>query len=258
MIPFAVRWMLAALALFAAMLALMELGARQGRKRLSSDLEDPRSGMSAPEGIVFALLGLLIAFAFSGALQRFGERRGLIVQESNAIGTAWLLLDLLAPAARDELRQDLRDYLDARLMVYVAPEDQAAVLAATARVGELQAELWDRAGAASRAEGQAATLLLLPALSEMFDVAAARMAATENHPPAIVFWLLITTALCSALLAGFAMAPSRAAHWMHRLLFAGVVTLTVYTIQDLEYPRLGFVRVDALDRVLIELRDNME
>jgi hypothetical protein len=36
------------------------------------------------------------------------------------------------------------------------------------------------------------------------------------------------------------------------------VALTVYTIQDLEYPRLGLVRIDALDQVLVELRESME
>jgi hypothetical protein len=256
--PFALRWMLTALALFGAMLALMELGTRLGRRRLASDPEGARAGMSAPEGVVFALLGLLIAFSFSGALERLGQRRALIVQESNAIGTAWLRLDLLALAARAELQQGLRDYLDARLLVYATPDDQAAVQAAMARVGELQAELWEAASAAARAEGQAATMLLLPALNEAFDVASTRVAATLNHPPVIVVWLLIATALASALLAGFAMAPSKATHWLHRLLFAGVVALTVYTIQDLEYPRLGLVRVDALDQVLVELRASME
>jgi hypothetical protein len=258
MIPFALRWMLSALALFAAMLELMELGARRGRRLLASDAEGARSGLSAPEGVVFALLGLLIAFSFAGALERFGQRRALIVEEANAIGTAWLRLDLLAPDARAVLQRDLRNYLDARLLVYATPDDQAAVLAASTRVGELQAELWERASAAARAEGQAATMLLLPALNECFDIAATRMTATQNHPPAIVFWLLIATALTSALLAGLAMAPSKGRHWLHRLVFAGVVALTVYTIQDLEYPRLGLVRVDALDQVLVELRESME
>ena len=51
------------------------------------------------EGVIFGLLSLLIAFTFSGAASRFERRRDLIVQEANAIGTAYLRIDLL-PAYR--------------------------------------------------------------------------------------------------------------------------------------------------------------
>jgi hypothetical protein len=39
--------------------------------------------------------------------------------------------------------------------------------------------------------------------------------------------------------------------------FALIMTVTLYVIVDLEYPRLGFIRVDAADHVLIELRSSM-
>jgi hypothetical protein len=32
----------------------------------------------------------------------------------------------------------------------------------------------------------------------------------------------------------------------------------VYVILDIEYPRLGFIRVDAFDRALAELRESMK
>ena len=41
------------------------------------------------------MMGLLLAFTFTGAASRFDQRRELIVQETNSIGTAWLRLDLL-------------------------------------------------------------------------------------------------------------------------------------------------------------------
>ena len=53
------------------------------------------AGLGAIEGAVFGLMGLLIAFTFSGAASRFEARRQLILQETNAIGTAYLSLYLL-------------------------------------------------------------------------------------------------------------------------------------------------------------------
>jgi hypothetical protein len=37
-----------------------------------------------------------------------------------------------------------------------------------------------------------------------------------------------------------------------------VVSLTVYAIRDLEYPRQGLVRVDRFDHQLVELRASMK
>ncbi len=256
--PFALQTILTAVVVFAGMLVLMEVGARMGRKRLAQDPEGARSGTAAAEGAVFALLGLLIAFTFSGALTRFEERRTLIVQESNAVGSAWQCVGLVAAPARQELQQGMRDYVDARLNVYRSLQDEGSTRAALARTSELQGSLWAKACDACRGEGPQVAVVLLPALNAMFGVATERTAAGDNHPPALVFFLLITLALACALLAGFSMAPSKQAQWTHRLAFAGVVALTVYAIRDLEYPRHGLVRVDRFDRTLVEVRESMK
>ena len=39
--------------------------------------------------------------------------------------------------------------------------------------------------------------------------------------------------------------------------FAAAMALAVYVIIDIEYPRLGLIRVDAFDQVLVELRESM-
>ena len=53
--------------------------------------------------------------------------RKLIVDEANAIGTAYLRIDLLPAAAQGELRAGFRRYLDARLAAYRAVPDFDAV-----------------------------------------------------------------------------------------------------------------------------------
>jgi hypothetical protein len=39
--------------------------------------------------------------------------------------------------------------------------------------------------------------------------------------------------------------------------FAIVVALTLFVILDIEYPRLGFVRLDAIDQLLVNVRAGM-
>src|SRR5437867_3724039 len=83
--------------LFAALLASMEFGRRLARRRLALLDDGGQAGTGVVDGAIFALFGLLVAFTFSGAAQRFDHRRDLIVAEANDIGTAYLRLDLVPP-----------------------------------------------------------------------------------------------------------------------------------------------------------------
>ncbi len=244
--------------LFVGMILLLELGRHLGRQRRRSDEQGARAGLGAVEGAVFALMGLLIAFTFSGAASRFDARRELIVQEANAIGTAWLRLDLLPTDSQSELRGLFRRYLDHRLAAYEKMPDLEAANAELDKANALQLEIWGRAVAACHAAPGPLVAQVIPALNEMFDLAATRTAVARIHPPIIIFAMLGGLALMSAMLAGYAMAGGRVRSWIHTVGFAFIMAATVYVILDIEFPRLGVIRVDSADEVLIELRRGME
>jgi hypothetical protein len=104
--------------LFLGMLLFMEIGRRVAVRRMREDTGAAGEGVGTVDGAVFAQLGLLIAFTFSGASSRFDTRRQLIVEETNDIGTAYLRLDLLPADLQPALRESFRRYLDARIEVY--------------------------------------------------------------------------------------------------------------------------------------------
>ena len=133
---------------FVGMLVLLEVGRRIGQWRAARDPDAPRVEVGAMDGAVFALLGLLIAFTFSGAASRFDTRRQLAVEEANAIGTAYLRLDVLPPDAQPALREQFRQYVDARIATYRSFPDLSAVKTEMARAVTLQGEIWAQAVAA--------------------------------------------------------------------------------------------------------------
>lgn len=243
--------------LFLGMLVLLETGRRIGIWRLARDPEGARQGLGVVEGAVFSLLGLLIAFTFSGAADRFNQRRQLIVEEANNIGTAWLRLDLLPTSEQPALRQLFRKYMDARLETYRKLPDLTASKAQLDRSIQLQGEIWTNAVAAIRSTPPAA-MQLLPALNAMFDIVTTRTQTSYNHPPLIIFGMLGVLSLAASLLAGYGMAGGKARSWVHIFIFATVTAVTVYVITDLEYPRAGLLRVDDADRVLVELRESLK
>ena len=111
----------------------------------------PGIGLGPLEGAVLGLMGLLIAFTFSGAGSRFDAKRQLIVEETNIIGTAYLRLALLPAAVQPTLRERFRQYLDARLAFYQnLGKDAAGAHAAKAPADALQVEIWTRAIDATR------------------------------------------------------------------------------------------------------------
>lgn len=248
---------LAAGSLFFGMLACLEVGYRMGR----SSSENPdlaHEGIGTLEAAVFALLGLLLGFSFAGATSRLDSRRQLIIEEANAIGTAYLRLDTLAPVDQPEMRRSFREYLDARLRVYQKLPDLRAAQQELAHAATIQQRIWKQAVTASRADPtQSATRLLLPAVNEMIDVTTSRTVALYTHLPLLIFALLISVALLSGLLAGYGMSKRRSRSWLHMLVYALAVAITIYAVVDLDDPRSGLIRLTAADDALSQLRDSI-
>lgn len=252
------RWILFSGGLFFGILLMMEAGLYIGARQRARDIKSTGTGFGVLEGCLFGLLGLILAFSFSGAATRFDSRRQVIVEEANCIGTAYLRLALLPAQTQPELREKFRQYVDARLSAYNSAPDMAKVEAEINRSNEIQQQIWTKALAASQQTGSTpATMLVLPALNQMFDIANTHFMASKIHPPKIIYLLMFILILVCSLLAGFEMGFGKARSWIHALGFAALLAITVYTIVDLEYPRLGLFRINALDQSLIEVRNNM-
>jgi hypothetical protein len=247
-----------ALGLFAGIILMIELGRGVGARQRARIMEGGGAGIGAVEAAIFGLLGLLIAFTFQGASARFDGRRELIVQEANNVGTAWLRIDLLPASTQPVTRELFRKYLDSRLETYRKIPDMVAVKAEQDRTAELQNEIWRIAMAGQKEGGQVVVVGLLPALNEMFDIVTTRTMAMKTHPPAIVFVMLALMACAAAFMAGHGMSGSKERSWVHIVGFAVILAVTVFVIVDMEYPRLGFIRVDSFDQLLVDLRQSMK
>jgi len=213
------------------------------------------------DGAAFALYGLLLAFTFSGAPARLDVRRQLIAEETNAIGTAYMRIDLLSPEAQPAMRQRFRDYLDSRLAVYRSLPDIDAAQAELERSAELQREIWTAAIIDTNGSPNAhpnAPMLMLPAISAMAEVANKRTMSALIHPPPVIFLLLFLIALVVAGLAGYGMAADSFRSWLHILAFAGIASITVFMVLEIEFPRTGLIGIRKYDQMLLELRQSMQ
>ncbi len=247
-----------AASMFVGMLLFLEIGRRIGAYHLAKDPEGARVGIGPVEGAVYGLLSLLVAFTFSGAASRFDARRHLIVTESNAIGTAYLRIDLLPADAQPALREIFRKYVDSRLATYRKLPDVEAAMAEHARATKLQGEIWTQAvKATKRVESPAATTLVLSSLNDMIDITTTRTVAAKTHPPFAIFAMLFAFAIASSVFAGYGMSAGKGRNWIFVVGYAVVMAVAVFVIVDLEFPRFGLIRIDSVDQLLEEVRDSM-
>jgi hypothetical protein len=224
-----------AAALSAGILFLLEIGRRIGVRRIAEEGETASKGLTAIEGAIFGLMGLILAFLFSGALTRFDAARHLVVEEANHIGTAWLRIALLPAEAQRPMRDLFRRYLDSRVEVYrMVPDlpNAEAVRGALAGSTNLQGEIWALAVSSSREAGPVPTSLFLPALNAMFDIATTRTEATRLDPPIIIFAMLGALALACSLFASYDMGIRRHLNGLYSIAFAIVLSVTTYVMID--------------------------
>ena len=245
--------------LLVAMLLLMDVGRRIGTARHARGADGEQGGFGTAEGAVLGLLGLVVAFTFDGAGDRLEHRRHLIIEEANAIGTAYLRLDLLSGQAQTEMRDLFRRYVELRLTTHSEVSDQVLMSRSFEETNTLQADIWKKAVIASR-QADATThapMLLLPAINAMFDIEATRAAAIRDHPPPGIFLLLVVLGVVAAILIGYAMARNPRRSWLHMFAFAGVISISLFIILELEFPRFGFIGLVKADQSLVDLRRGM-
>jgi len=244
--------------LFVALLAGLEVGRWLARRRAGPETASAES--NAADGVVFALLGLMIAFTFTSSAERFDERRKLIIEQANAIGTAWLRVDLLAQPDREPIRRYMQDWVKLYLETVSLPpeEDSSEFKARLTQAQSLQNQAWQAAVAAvDRSNRPQYAILVLSPINDWIDLTSTRVEMSDRGLPPLVMPTLIALAIAGAVLAGFGMAKQQARNPLHILLFAGTIAFSLYVIIDMSHPRSGLIRLDAADNAMRQLYQSM-
>lgn len=241
------------LLLFAGMIAMVILG-RLACRIWNKEASEPKGGINSLFGGLFALSGLILAFAFGMSGSRLEKIRDVVEQEANDIGTAILRSDLYSDSVRDGFRNDFKNYVEAVIAFYSGTDLKQLYKAKEEAVKPAQS-LWARATEQSKLPNMLIpSNQMIPALNSMFDVAQSREIILKQRVPDLVIYLLYITVLATCFIGGF---TSGRFHPKEAIIVAGfaiVTTMVVYTTIDLSRPMRGMIKDEAGKQAIIELR----
>ena len=226
------------LALLLLMVAMAEVGAWRRRRH-------PEAGETLYVAAAsVSLLGLLIGFTFNVALNRYDERRDLVVEEAAAITMAWERSQLLPPAQRTEAETLLRRYVDARRDYFQRGQVTDRQRSADEPGRAMRQQLW---GLAARVEASNEKPLMarafIEALSGLDTVAGHRESMAREHIPLSVVYALGLAALITATSLGYAGALGRRITRHANWAFFVMVVIALAVVIDLDRPKTGMVTV---------------
>jgi uncharacterized membrane protein (DUF485 family) len=245
---------LVAITMFALIIISYWIGHRLRSKAIKNNPDEASVDFGSINSILLGLLGLLLAFTFSMSNSRFDARRQLVIEEANAIGTAILRTDVYPDSVRQLLRQNLKEYVEARIAFYEVGMNAEKIVEYYVKADRLGKKVWSIAAEYAKKD-QSTTIAsqLIPALNDMIDITTTRRAAGESTIPDSILYFLFILCLSSGFLLGYDHKTS--IDWVIVLGFAIMLSATLFTIIDMDRPRSGLINMDTPNQKIVELRE---
>ena len=200
-----------------------------------------RQDFSIIQRATLTLLGLIVGFTFSMALNRYDQRKNLEEEEANAIGTEYLRSSLLPASDATKVRALLIAYLDQRIAFYVT-RDQEELLKVNAQTAKLQSELWSAVQIPAVAQPTPTASLAVAGMNDVLNSQGHTQAAWWNRIPLAAWGLMGAIAMCANALVGYgARQPKK--EFKLLLILPSVVAIAFFLIADIDSPRGGLTLV---------------
>jgi hypothetical protein len=227
-----------------------ECGFRLGRLRARRTNKESDATVGAIVTAELGLLAFLLAFTFGIVVSRFDLRRHVLLDEANAIGTAYLRAAMLPDTEGASIRRLLREYTDVRIRAATGTSIDKSLH----RSEEIHQQLWTEAVAAAGHDARSVpTGLFVQSLNEMIDLHAARvMAALRNRMPLPVWIVLFAVGLLSFFTMGYQAGLTRAIRSPATIVLALTFVSVIWLVVDLDRPGEAFLRVSQAPMVDVQ------
>jgi hypothetical protein len=249
--------LLICLALMGLLILAVEAGFWTKKARLKDGPDEIEKGdIAFMIGGVMTLLALLLGFTYSMSAARFEQRRQLVIDEANAIGTTYLRARTLPEPRSSEIQELLRQYTALRVEVVSATAPGPEKIREwDNRAKQLHGRLWAPAAALGRENPNAVTSISLVTLNEMIDLHAKRLAAFRNRVPFSIYLVLFVVSAILLWLVGRYFGSQRKRVRVLTTLLALLVASVMWLILELDQPVRGAIKTSQ--QSLIDLHHDL-
>ncbi|MGI9528515.1 MAG: hypothetical protein ACR2NG_02305 [Acidimicrobiia bacterium] len=224
------------------MLVFAELGFRIGI--WMQDRSDTPGEGKVGGAVVAGMLGLmafLMAFTIGIVIGQQSERRAMVVEEANAIGTAWLRAGLFEEPDLTAIRPLLQEYTEIRI---AAADDPSLYDEVSTRSEEIHTEMWAiLEGSVQQGYDSDVLGLTIESVNDVIDAHSTRVFVAGLRLPRILGILLFLATLFSFMLVGVASSNDRKRDTAAMIIFALVFAGVMIVIVDLNRPQEGLLTV---------------
>lgn len=204
---------------------------------------------------ILGLLGLLLGFTMSMSVSRYDSRRRFVLEEANALMSAYERAQVLPAPENTELQQLLRQYVDNRLLVSENALDSRILQQGKDEDSRLQRELWSRAAALAQRNPESVPAgLLLESLDNAFSLENSRWIGFVAHLPEGVIYVNALMGLVAVLMVGYEFGITGHRHTLSETLLIISVMMVLILIVDLDHPHRGLIRVSQQPLVDLQRR----
>ncbi|MCP4578373.1 MAG: hypothetical protein GY846_19040 [Deltaproteobacteria bacterium] len=230
-----------------------EIGFRIGKHTLARSAKDVSGALGPMVGGVLGMLAFILAFTFSMVASHHDHRKQNVLDDANAINTAYLRADLVEEPHKTEIKRLLKEYVDVRLL---REPDKESVEKLMIRSAELHNLIWAQALSASKETPGANIGLLIRSINNMFDMHEKRLTtAIRNRIPERIWITLFIISSLTMITLGVQVSISRGRRLVAviplALAFAALATIIV----DLDRPLGGVITVGQ--EAMIDLQGKM-
>ena len=196
------------------------------------------------------LLGLIIGFTFSMAIDRHDNRELLEESEANAIGTEYLRADLLPPQASARTKELLQQYLEQRILFY-SKQNKEKIQVIRQKTDEVQDALWKEVLPIARNQASPTTALVVSGMNDVINSQGYVQAAWWNRIPFAAWTLMTAIAICANLLVGFGARNFKKNVGLF-MIFPFVTSVSFFLIADIDSPRGGVIRIEPRNLITLQ------
>ncbi len=244
--------------LFAVLIPIF-IGQRYGVYRSKKTPEKESSPVGTIVSAALGLLAFLLAFTFQIAVNRYTDRKEMLINEVTTIRTAYLRSGLVPEPFRFETRKYLIEYTDLRVEL---AKDISKLDKTMARTEEILDTLWNYSERiADQDRSSEAYSLYISSVNDLVEKYNQRVTISLEYriPESVLYTLCVITFL-SMFTLGYQIGLSGRASFKLSILLGIIFAIIIFLILALDRPELGLTKLNQQPMLKLQqqLHENVQ